>query len=159
MCANALPEGGWEGRIRYEWNALRSHFSDHLLCPLPPPRRPALIPLLSCSLFYIGHPFLFPDVSFFPSLSLSRSLSLSLSTFCSPKFGSHVHPPWFVFAYCKIVRLISSGVQEGSSIPELKFKGGAVRAVCFTRRESIIFYVRCAAQVRSIPFVLLPESP
>lgn len=49
---------------------------------------------------------------------------------------------------------------EGSSIPELKFKGGAaVRAVCFTRRESIIFYVRCAAQVRSIPFVLLPESP
>lgn len=33
-----------------------------------------------------------------------------------------------------------------------------MRAVCFTRRESIIFYVRCAAQVRSIPFVLLPES-
>jgi len=64
-------------------------------------RRSTLIPLLSCSLFYIGHPFLFPEIS------LSLYIYISFPPFCSPKFGSHVHPPQFVFAYCKIVRLIS----------------------------------------------------
>lgn len=144
MCANALLEGRERGEIRYEWNALRPHFSNHLLRLLPPPIR-------SCSaslLLFVLH---------WSSLSLSWALSLpfsfpfvllnSASTYILHSLYLHTAKSFAWF-------------HENSSIPELKFKGGAaVRAVCSTRRESIIFYVHYAAQARLILFVLLQESP
>lgn len=60
-------KGEWKGGIRYEWNALRPHFSDHLLRLL----LLALTPLLSCSLFYFSYLVFFLD--------------LFLSFFCPPK--------------------------------------------------------------------------
>lgn len=147
MCTKALLEGRekgeWEGGIRYEWNALRPHFSDHLLHLLSPPTHLFRFSLAFCSTSVI--PF-----SFLMSLSFSFFLPFVLLNSAGTYIlhGLYLHTAksfaWF---------------HGGSSIPEPKFKGGAVRAVCSTRHESIIFYVRCAAQARPIPFVLLLELP
>ena len=103
---------------------------------------PALIPLFSlalCSTSVIPSSFL--KSFFLPFVLLNSARTYIL-------YGLYLHTAksfaWF---------------HGGSSIPELKFKGGAVRAVCSTRHESIIFYLSCAAQARSILFVLLLESP
>lgn len=102
MCANALSEGGWEG---YDMSGMLYDpiFQITFCAPCHRRAEPLLFrfSLALCSTSVILFSFL---------MSLSFPLSLSLSAFCSPKFGSHVHPPWFVFAYCKIVRLISRGL-------------------------------------------------
>lgn len=141
MCARErgsweLAWGGWEkGGIRYEWNALRPHFSeDHLLCLHPPLlRRHAFILLLSFlfrSLFFPHRLSLF----LFSLMSLSlvtSTLLLSPSLFLSSPDASpfralvnlaYTYVYRSVFAYCGIARLIS---RRGSSIPEPKFKGDA----------------------------------
>lgn len=84
-------KGGWKGRIRYEWNTLRPHFSeDHLLSRHSPLTRSLF--RLSLALCFTGG-------------DLSLLLDISFSLLCSSKLSLHVL--YSVFAYRGIVRLIS----------------------------------------------------
>lgn len=124
--------GKVECRIRYEWNALRPHFSEDHLLSRHSPSTPLPIPSLACTLFHRRSSLSPPWYDVF------------LSLFCSPKFSLHVRSPQCI---C-IPQNRSLDFIGTFRFANWNLKATRVARVCcglfYTICKSIIFYIRDA---------------